>query len=173
MNNQHGAIPILLVVVIVVGMIALGMTGYFFYSTMKNTNESADTNAGLANRNTNSGASANTNANTSASLETVSVVDAVNRAVELNGKKVCLTGEYRLSFEYSVIRGSSQVGGGSAGSELEVWTDLEPLPRMTCEINNERQQTCSATVTMCGTFWYDGGEKPWFGHLGAYRYMLQ
>ncbi len=52
--NTKG-IAILPVVVIVAGLLAFGATGYFLYSSFKNTNERADTNAGLVNLNTNEG----------------------------------------------------------------------------------------------------------------------
>ncbi|MFH0829154.1 MAG: hypothetical protein V1907_03155 [Candidatus Kerfeldbacteria bacterium] len=91
MNNTKGiaAIPI---VVIIVAVLALGVTGYFFYSMTKNTNESADTNMRLVNVNTNStvvingnvNENANANSNINGNLNTnVAVVSNSNANVNV------------------------------------------------------------------------------------------
>ena len=71
MNNK--GIAILPIVVIVAGLLAFGVTGYFFYSTIKNSNESADTGVGLVNSNTNR--TFVTNGNTNGAVNTNTVVN--------------------------------------------------------------------------------------------------
>ncbi len=61
MNNK--GIAIVPIVVIIAAVLAFSATGYFFYSTFKNTNESADSGTVVVNVNTNSAAVANENTN--------------------------------------------------------------------------------------------------------------
>lgn len=75
MNNK--GIAILPVVVIVAGLLAFGATGYFFYSTVKNTNDTADTNTGLVNVNTNRTFATNGNTNSAINTNTNTNVNAV------------------------------------------------------------------------------------------------
>lgn len=83
MTNRNG-IAIVPIVAIIAAILAFGVTGYFFYSSLKNTNESAQTNTVVVNVNTNSTVAVNGNANgavgtkTNANSNVNAATDAAN-----------------------------------------------------------------------------------------------
>ncbi|MFH0829155.1 MAG: hypothetical protein V1907_03160 [Candidatus Kerfeldbacteria bacterium] len=111
--NTKG-IAIIPVIVIIAAVLALGVTGYFFYSSFKNTNESTDTNAGLINVNTNSTVVINGNVNENANTNSTIAVDGAT-------KQTYTSNTYNLTFTYpstwekqdlpqSGLRSNEQVG---------------------------------------------------------------
>ncbi len=109
-------------------------------------------------------------------LTTYQVNDAIAKAAALDDTQLCLSGTYQVSFEFSAIYTPQKIdGGGSpAPQPTYVWTEQQVDEKtLECAQTAEGEKFCSGQKTLCGTFRYAAPGEPGFGHVAAYRYMLQ
>lgn len=104
-------------------------------------------------------------------LLTYQVDDAIAKASTLDDTRLCLSGTYQVSFEFSAIYAPQKTGGSSP---TYVWIEQQVDERtLECAQTPEGEKSCSGQKTLCGTFRYAAPGEPGFGHVAAYRYMLE
>lgn len=105
-------------------------------------------------------------------LTTYQVDDAVAKAAALDDARLCLSGRYERSFEFNAIYMPQEVDG--AVSPTYVWTEIEvDESTLECSQTAEGEKSCAGLKTLCGTFRYAAPGEAGFGHVAAYRYMLE
>ncbi|MBU0598573.1 hypothetical protein KKF61_06335 [Patescibacteria group bacterium] len=109
----------------------------------------------------------------------IDVLEAFADPEKYHNQKVCLTGYYQASFEFSAM-------GATFNEDENGFTSLEVLPdntnvvwinvatpRYECPEYSDRTKACVQEMTLCGVFKIKGNGEVGFGHLGAYQYVLE
>ncbi|MBI5466644.1 MAG: hypothetical protein HY975_00300, partial [Candidatus Kerfeldbacteria bacterium] len=141
-------------------------------NTTAATNSSVNTNTATVPTNTN----ANTVVNPPSMTYTISTV--TDKAAQFDDESVCLRGWYQSSFEFNALGPSiSQDAYGNTNlAQPYIWIDdsAELEVAVTCDQNREGQRTCLGEIArVCGLFRYAAPGETGFGHVAAYRYLLQ
>ncbi len=128
MTNPKG-VAIVPIVVIIAAVFAFGVTGYFFYSSFGNTNESTVTNTKLVNANTNSTSATNGNTNTAVNTNT-SANSNVNATTDATKDwKTYTNEELGFSFRYPKTLGNFEFSAGSADTGKSYSGFFSALPQ--------------------------------------------
>lgn len=108
--------------------------------------------------------------------KTYTVNEAVAQADALQGRTICLRGEYFLGFESSTLAAGVEnlPNGNWRLIEPFVWVERGPnQSELTCDHDPEGAVNCRDTMTMCGVWSAAADGAEGFGHVGGYRYQLE
>lgn len=101
----------------------------------------------------------------------VSVAEIVAHPTKYSGRRMCLTGYYQQSFEFTAMSARASTASQTLQPPY-VWAELNvPTGGLDCHIGAASQQSCFGFVTLCGLFTYKAAAG--LGHGGVYRYQLR
>lgn len=176
------AIIVVAVILVSAGALAFVQRGNDANDTTNTIDTTSNTNTDVIvntseNSNFNANAVANTNAtkntndsnsNTNSSGSTIySVSDVIEGGARYDGTRLCITGWYQSSFEFTAL-------SEKAATPPYIWVEISvPESSLSCTKNSVGQETCQGTITGCGTFQYAAPDEKGFGHVNAYRYKLE
>jgi hypothetical protein len=183
-HSSQGISPQLAIIVVAVILVSAGALAFVqrgndandTTNTVVNTNTEVIVNTSEdANFNANAVANTNTskntndaNSNTNSGGGTIlSVSDAIEGGARYDGTRLCITGWYQNSFEFTAL-------SEKAATPPYIWVEISvPESSLSCTKNSVGQETCQGTITGCGTFQYAAPDEKGFGHVNAYRYKLE